>query len=170
MRPCAREVSREESSLERRNTPYGPNTTKTNFPTRTTLDGVVVSWLLLWYGGPGGRDVQAGSTDRMVQQRHAGRFLVFPVCVVGLNLQDLRFIPTYFVPSSYVCWANFDFSSKPCVRLYLCSLMSTSKGLLVWINWAYTSVIAPIHGLCYIHIACNDINLKLIIIIGNMIT
>jgi hypothetical protein len=25
--------------------------------------------------------------------------------------------------SSYACWANFDFSSRPWVRLYLCSLM-----------------------------------------------
>jgi hypothetical protein len=46
------------------------------------------------------------------------------------HLQDLRFIPTYFVAFLYACWANFDFSSKPCVRLHLCSLMCTSKGLL----------------------------------------
>jgi hypothetical protein len=34
-------------------------------------------------------------------------------------------------PYSYACWANFDFSSKPCVGLYLHSLMCTSKSLLV---------------------------------------
>jgi hypothetical protein len=33
--------------------------------------------------------------------------------------------------SSYACWTNFHFSSKPQVRLHLCSLMRTSKGLLV---------------------------------------
>jgi hypothetical protein len=43
------------------------------------------------------RDVQNGLTDRTVYERHEGRFLVFPVCGVGFSLQDLRFIPTYFV-------------------------------------------------------------------------
>jgi hypothetical protein len=33
--------------------------------------------------------------------------------------------------SSYAFWADFDFSSRSCVRRYLCSLMCTSKGLLV---------------------------------------
>jgi hypothetical protein len=42
MRPCTRELSRQKSSLERRDTPYDTNTRKTNFPTQSALDGVVV--------------------------------------------------------------------------------------------------------------------------------
>jgi hypothetical protein len=64
---------------------------------------------------PGGRDVQGGLTDRMVYQRHVGGFLVFPVCGARFNMQDLRCI---LWPPSYACWANFDFSSRPWVRLY----------------------------------------------------
>jgi hypothetical protein len=41
MRPCTRELTRYKSSLERRETPYGTNRRKTNFPTQSTLDGVV---------------------------------------------------------------------------------------------------------------------------------
>jgi hypothetical protein len=33
--------------------------------------------------------------------------------------------------SLYVCWANFDFSSKPFLKLCLCSLMLASRGLPV---------------------------------------
>jgi hypothetical protein len=69
----------------------------TNFPIQSTLDGVLVSDLCCNNGGPNGRDVQAGLTDRMVYQRHEGGFLVFPTCGVWFNLQDLRFITTYFV-------------------------------------------------------------------------
>jgi hypothetical protein len=80
-------------------------------------------WTELWFfdfcrdnGSPDGRDVQDGLTDQMVYQRHVGRFLVFSVYGVWFNLQDLYFIATYFVwPSLYTCWANFDFSSRPCV-------------------------------------------------------
>jgi hypothetical protein len=70
-------------------------------------------------------DVQAALKNRMIYQRQEGRFLVFPVYGVQFTVQDVRFILTR--PSSYACWA----SSKPCVRLCLCSLMRTSKGLLV---------------------------------------
>jgi hypothetical protein len=48
-------------------------------------------------GGPDGKDVYTGLDDWMMQQRHVSCFLVFPLCCVGLNLQDLRFVPTYFV-------------------------------------------------------------------------
>jgi hypothetical protein len=48
-------------------------------------------------GSPDARDVQTGMTDRMVYQRHVGGFLVFSICCVWFILQDLRFIPTYFV-------------------------------------------------------------------------
>jgi hypothetical protein len=44
-----------------------------------------------------GRDIQAGLTDQMVYQRYVDRFFVFPVCGVWFHLQNLRFIPTYFV-------------------------------------------------------------------------
>jgi hypothetical protein len=54
------------------------------------------------------RDDRAELTDRMVYQGHEGEFLVFLACGVGLNLQDLRFIPTFFWHSSYAYWANFD--------------------------------------------------------------
>jgi hypothetical protein len=69
----------------------------TNSPTQSTLDGVVGFDFLCDNGRPDGRDVQVGSTDGMVQQRHVGGFLVFPVCGVWFNLQDLRFIPAYFM-------------------------------------------------------------------------
>jgi hypothetical protein len=34
----------------------------------------------------------------MVFQSNVGGFIVFPVCGVWFNLQDLRFFSTYFVP------------------------------------------------------------------------
>jgi hypothetical protein len=47
--------------------------------------------------------VQMGEmADRVVQQRHVGGFLVFPICDVGLDVQDLRFIATYFM-AFFVC-------------------------------------------------------------------
>jgi hypothetical protein len=58
-------------------------------------------------------------------------FLVFPVCGVWFNLQDLHVFPTYFVASSYAGWTNFDFPRRAWVRLHLCSLIHTFKGLLV---------------------------------------
>jgi hypothetical protein len=45
---CTREESRLKSSLEKSNTSCGTNSSKTNLFTHTTLDGVVVYWLLLW--------------------------------------------------------------------------------------------------------------------------
>jgi hypothetical protein len=81
---------------------------------------------------PDGRDVQAGLIDQMSYLRHVGRFLLFPVGGVHFNLQDLRIFPTYFV--AFFCMhvgANFDFLGRPWVRLYLCSLMCSSKHLLV---------------------------------------
>jgi hypothetical protein len=35
-------------------------------------------------------------TDRMVYQRHVGGFLIYPVCCVWFNLQNLPSIPAYF--------------------------------------------------------------------------
>jgi hypothetical protein len=46
------------------------------------------------YGSHNGRDVQVGLTDRMFYQIKMGGLLVFPVCCVRFNLQDLSFIPT----------------------------------------------------------------------------
>jgi hypothetical protein len=60
---------------------------KNNFPTQSTLDGVVVSDFCCDNGSPDGRDVQAGLTDRMVYQRHVSGFLVFPAGGVRYNLQ-----------------------------------------------------------------------------------
>jgi hypothetical protein len=47
----------------------------------------------------------------------------------------------------YACWANFDFSSRPWVRLYLCSFMHTSTGLLV----SPMSHPPQSHGILYTH-------------------
>jgi hypothetical protein len=102
MRSCTRELSRQKLSLDRRDTRYGTNTRKTNFPTQFTLDGVVVFYFCCHSGGPDGRNVQIGLTEQMVYQRHVGGFLVFPACGVWFNLQDLRFIPTYSV-AFFVC-------------------------------------------------------------------
>lgn len=60
----------------------------------------------------------------------------------------------------FFIWANFEFSSKPWVKFYIyiciCSIMHSSKGLLVWCNiatltWNFThcficwgSVISPV--------------------------
>jgi hypothetical protein len=84
------------------NSPYGTNTRNTNIPTKSTLNGVVVFYFCCTNGSPHGRDVQAGLSDRMVYQRHVVEVLVFPVCGVGLNLQDFHFIPTYFV-AFFIC-------------------------------------------------------------------
>jgi hypothetical protein len=44
-------------------------------------------------GSPDGRTDQVELTDRMVYQRHADGFFVFPVCGVWFNLRDLCFFP-----------------------------------------------------------------------------
>jgi hypothetical protein len=77
-----------------RNSSHGINT---NLPTQSTLDGVEDFYFCCNNVSPDGIDVQAGLTGRMVQQRNVGGFLVFLVCGVWFNLQELRFIPTYFV-------------------------------------------------------------------------
>jgi hypothetical protein len=41
--------------------------------------------------------VQMGEMSKLGYQRHVGGFLVFPVCGVWFNLQDLRFFLIYFV-------------------------------------------------------------------------
>jgi hypothetical protein len=74
-----------------------PTQEKQIFPLNLHLTGFSFFDFCYDNRGPDERDVQGGLTDRMVQQRHVGGFLVFPVCGIGLNLQDLRFIPTYFV-------------------------------------------------------------------------
>jgi hypothetical protein len=51
------------------NSAYGTNTKNTNFPTLSTLDGVVVFYFYCDNRSPDGRDVQAGLTDQMVYQR-----------------------------------------------------------------------------------------------------
>jgi hypothetical protein len=52
-------------------------------------------------------------------------------------------------PSSYICWANFDFlfPNRNWVRLYLCFLMRTSKGLLPSNSYPHNlSFYDPIHS------------------------
>jgi hypothetical protein len=43
-----------------------------------------------------GRDVQAVLTVQMSSRRHVGGLHIFPIDGVRFNLQDIRFIPTYF--------------------------------------------------------------------------
>jgi hypothetical protein len=74
-----------------------PTQEKQIFPINLHLTEFQYFYFCCDNGSRDGRDIQAGLTDRMVQQRHVGGFLVFPVRGVGLNPQDLRFIPTYFV-------------------------------------------------------------------------
>jgi hypothetical protein len=57
-------------------------------------------------------------------------FLCFVYVVFGSLCKTFTSIQHILWPSSYTCWANFDFSSRPCVRLYIWSLMCTSKGQL----------------------------------------
>jgi hypothetical protein len=42
---------------------------------------------------------KTGLTDRMIYQIYMGGSLIFLVCGVWFNLEDLRFIPTYFLVS-----------------------------------------------------------------------
>jgi hypothetical protein len=48
------------------------------------------------------------------------------------------------LPSSYACWANLDFSRRPCLKLYLCSWIRTASGLAV-----------SQCSFCQIHRECN---------------
>jgi hypothetical protein len=82
-------------------------------------------------GSPDGRGVQEGFIDGMIYQRHVGGFLVFPVCGVWFNLQAFASFQHILWPSSYAYLANFDVSSRHWVKLCLCSLMRTSKCLIV---------------------------------------
>jgi hypothetical protein len=49
-----------------------------------------------------GETTKLGLTDRMVYHRHVSGFLVYPVCGVWFNLQNLSFFPTYIV-AFFVC-------------------------------------------------------------------
>jgi hypothetical protein len=67
---------------------------------------------------------QAVLPNRMSYQRH----------VAWCSVQSARpalFFQHIVWPRSYARSAHFDFSSRPCVRLYLCSLMPTAKYLPV---------------------------------------
>jgi hypothetical protein len=48
---------------------------------------------------------------------------------------------------SYTCKASSDISSRPCVRLYLCSLLHTSKGVL----FSLMQHLTQSHGMLYTH-------------------
>jgi hypothetical protein len=68
-------------------------------------------------GSPDGRVVEAGWSDRMIYERHVGRFLVSPVGGVWFNLEDLHFFQHILWFSSYACWANFDFFKQTLVQV-----------------------------------------------------
>jgi hypothetical protein len=57
--------------------------------------------------------------------------LYFLYVVFGSFCKSFASFQHVLWPFSFACWANFDFSSRPCDRLYLRFLMRTSKGLLV---------------------------------------
>jgi hypothetical protein len=68
------------------------------------ISPLILYWTELWFfdfccdnGSSDGGDVQTGLTDQMVYQRHVVGFLGLPVCGIWFNLQDLRFIPEYFL-------------------------------------------------------------------------
>jgi hypothetical protein len=82
-------------------------------------------------------EMSTGFTDLMISQRDVGGFPVFPVGGVWFNLEDPHFFLLYLMVFSYACWANFDFSSRPCVRLYLCSLMRTCFLIILWCKTSY---------------------------------
>jgi hypothetical protein len=102
----------------------GTNIKNTNFLIQSTLDGVVCSVITA---------VQMGEMSKLG-------------CLIGWSIRDMWADSLYFLfvmfgsiyktfasfqhilwPSSYARWANFEFSSRSCVRLYLCSLMRTYK-------------------------------------------
>jgi hypothetical protein len=81
------------------NSPYGTNTRKknTNFPTQPTLEGGVIFFTFAVI-----TEEQMGVMSKVGwligwSSRDLGEFLVFSVCGVWFNLQDLGFIPTHFV-------------------------------------------------------------------------
>jgi hypothetical protein len=113
-----------------------PTWEKQIFPTQSTLDGVLFFFTsavitgvqmgemskLGWMVGWSSRDMWADS-------------LYFLYVVLGSICKTFASFQHISWPSSYACWANFDFSNKHCVRLYLCSLMRTSKVCLFhWCN------------------------------------
>jgi hypothetical protein len=80
--------------------------------------------------------VQMGEMSKLgwlirCSSRGMGWFLYFLYVEVGSIYKTFSSFQHILWPSLYACWANFDFSSKPCVRLYLCSWICTSKSLLV---------------------------------------
>jgi hypothetical protein len=113
------------------NTPCGANMEELIFP-RPSSGGVVVFFTsaeitgvqmgemskLGWLIGWSNRDMWAASFYFL--------YVVLDwICRTFASFQRILWL------SSYECWATFDFSSKPCVKLYLCSLMHSSRGLLV---------------------------------------
>jgi hypothetical protein len=73
-----------------------------------------LGWLIGW-----------SSRDMWVDSLYFLYVVFGSICKTFASLQHILW------SSLYACWANFYFSSKPCVGLYLCSLMHTSKGLPV---------------------------------------
>jgi hypothetical protein len=103
---------------------------KNKFSTQTTLDGIVVSLFLLWSLGPRW-ERYPNWVDQLDDPAETCGLIPCISCMWHWAQSARPSLQSNIFPSSYSCWANFDFSSKPCVRLYLCSLMHTSKGLLV---------------------------------------
>jgi hypothetical protein len=74
--------------------------TKTNFPTQSTLDRVLVFVFCCNTWSPDGRDAQAELTHRMVYQRHVGGFLVFVVILEKKNCHKILVLYFCFVGAS----------------------------------------------------------------------
>jgi hypothetical protein len=68
---------------------YTTNIKNTNFPNQSTLDRVVALRFCCDHGGPYGRDVETGLTDRVVHHGHLGQI---PYISRKFNLQDPWFV------------------------------------------------------------------------------
>jgi hypothetical protein len=85
-----------------------------SFLTSVVITGVQMremsklGWLIRW-----------SSRDMWVDSLYFLYVVFGSICKTFASFQDILW------PFLYACWADFDFSSKPHVRLYLCSLMHT---------------------------------------------
>jgi hypothetical protein len=52
--------------------------------------------------------------------------LYFPYMIFGSICSTLASFQHILWPSSYACWANLEFSNRPCLRLCLCSFQGSA--------------------------------------------
>jgi hypothetical protein len=84
-------------------------------------------------------NVQNGLTDRMVQQRHVGWFLVFPVCGVGLNL----------LVSGHFSDPDTIYSASASIRLLFQTLLPFTTCMLLFQTLIPFTACTLLSGYCF---------------------